>query len=159
MTIAIVAYYMKVKQQHIIKQLVRLPADSPGKSYYPKMIQLNREYGRLMFEIDDYNPWMGRALDATFIYYIFIMCYLIYLLVYADIMLPLKCLFSSVISAHFTSLNYLILSCASVTGGTTRMAEEMRKLYRRNDTGPKDAIRYQLKVSVKLLPILTCVDF
>lgn len=140
MIISIIAFYLKVKQNHTI-QLV-----SRSKSSYSRMIHWNRRYTNIMDEINQYNGLIGRVLDCLLLIFTIVLCYIIYLLLFTNMIPKMKFVFSSVLLAHVISLAFLTGGSASVSDGNLRMAKEMHRLYHQNRNSP--SFRFQLKAQL-----------
>ena len=132
-------FYLYKKQRSLIKKLSLILSDAEkflNKNPYRKLpmayvkyAHVNRFYGKLLCEINDYNQIISRYLDISFFLFITIVAYLTFLLFFNETNLITAVVFANVYASHLTILCCLILACSTITKGNEAMSKRTLQLF------------------------------
>ena len=96
---------------------------------YVKYVHVNRSYGKLLCEINNYNQIISRYLDIIFFISITIIAYLTFILYLNTTNFMITVTFIIIHMSHIMILSIVILSCSTITTGNVDMSKRTLQLF------------------------------
>ena len=131
--------YLHVKQESLLKDFDNIlfgaeclsNRNSHQKSHlvYAKYVNINRSYGKLLCEINDYNQIISRFLDNSFFLFITVIAYLTFILFFNKTNFVITVFFILLHVSNIITLSCLILACSTITAGNEAMSKRTLKLF------------------------------
>ena len=131
--------YLHLKQSSLISKLNYVLLASKRYSdnnsrrkpqlVYVKYVHVNRSYGKLLCEINDYNQIISRYLDIIFFIFIIIIAYLSFILFLNTTILLISAIIASIYISNIMIVVCVILACASITTGNEAMSKRTLQLF------------------------------
>ena len=132
-------FYLYTKQTSLIRKMILIVRSAnccTNKSnhrkpqlVYAKYVRVNRSYGKLLCEINDYNQIISRYLDIIFLLFIAIIAYFTFLLYFNKTYFLITAVFTVIYMSHIMILSIVILTSASITTGNEAMSKQTLQLF------------------------------
>ncbi len=154
----IICYYLKLRLSSIEKRLKNFMNYSNGfpmRSKISMIRRLLRDHNELCKQIDEYNQYWKKYLTITYVIFIFVSCFLSFVVFISPLKWYLRIEYLFVFSAHVLLLLVITYSASTVSGFNERIFRDLYSLY----VGNRFPVSIKMKVRMQVKKVFQTIKF